>query len=63
MGDISGDDEGDGDGDNDEDDDDDDIANELEESDVLADLRSVLIVEYGSDESDSENSDSDAENN
>ena len=63
VGDINGDDEDDGDGDNDEDDDDDDIANELEEADVLVDLRSVLNVEYGSDdESDSGNSDSDAEN-
>lgn len=64
VGDINGDDEDDGDDDNDDDDDDNDIAQELEEADVLADLRSVLNFEYGSDdESDSGNSDSDAENN
>ena len=64
VGDINGDDECNGDDDNYEDDDDDDIVQELEEADVLADLRSVLNVEYGSDdESDSEYSDSDAEKN
>lgn len=66
--DTNGDDEDAGDGWDDDDDDDENVDNdgivqELEEADVLEDLRSVLRAEYGSDESNSEISDSDAENN